>query len=116
MSSDNNKSTTAAGDKPKHQLSFKEQLDKAAFEAKNPDANKPQPSIVDKVTETVTSYIPPLAKVIGKSSSPADDENKNKSTVDPGIPPVRPDHDAHIEQFIQDQHRSKTADSGKVVT
>lgn len=61
MSSDNSNSTTttAAGDKPKHQLSFKEQLDKAAFDAKNPDANKPQPSIVDKGNAFPSLYLSP---------------------------------------------------------
>lgn len=68
------------------------------------------------MTETVTSYIPPLAKVIGKPSASSTSPENNDNTVDPGIPPVRPDHDAHIEQFIQDQHRSKTADTGKVIT
>lgn len=29
-------------------LSFKEQLDRAAFEAKNPDAGRPEPTIIDK--------------------------------------------------------------------
>ncbi|KAH7032791.1 uncharacterized protein B0I36DRAFT_347957 [Microdochium trichocladiopsis] len=112
MTSDN-KSTPGAEPHQK-QLSFKQQLDKAAFEAKHPDAGKREPTIVDKVAETVTTYVPPLGKILNKSPSP-DNNGQQKPTADPDVPPVRPDHDPHIEEFVRDQHRSKKPD-GKVVT
>ncbi|KAJ1328996.1 hypothetical protein MN608_05727 [Microdochium nivale] len=85
-------------------LSFKEQLDRAAFEAKNPDAGRPEPTIIDKVTE----YVPAVGKLLGKtSSSDPNDSSSDSAAVAPDVPPRRPDHDEHIEEFVRDQHRSK---------
>ena len=93
----------------KTQQSFKEQLDRAAFEAKFPDAGKPEATIVDKVVE----YVPPLGKLLGKNNTP--DESARESPVAPDVAPRRPDHDPNIEEFVRDQHRSKQPD-GKIVT
>ncbi|KAK8135281.1 hypothetical protein PG984_003221 [Apiospora sp. TS-2023a] len=44
---------------------YKEILDKKAFEARHPNAGQPEPTLLEKVTEKVTEYIPAAAKVLG---------------------------------------------------
>ena len=55
----------------------------------------------------VTEYVPAASKVLGgsKESEPHISTSENI----PG-PPNRPDHDHKIEDFVRDQHRSKTKD------
>lgn len=58
----------------------------------------------------VTQYVPAVGKVLGTDGK--EDESLKEETKIPG-PPERPHHDTQIEEFIKDQHRSKT-DDGKL--
>lgn len=58
---------------------------------------------------TVSQYVPAVGKVLGADQK---DESSREETKIPG-PPERPHHDTQIEEFIKDQHRSKT-DDGKL--
>ena len=56
----------------------------------------------------VTEYVPAAAKIIGTGARDKAHENAPAQGV-PG-PPDRPQHDERIEEFIQDQYRSKQPD------
>ncbi|KAI5461491.1 hypothetical protein BGZ63DRAFT_236922 [Mariannaea sp. PMI_226] len=88
MAQDAESDTTASA-------SFKEQLDQAAQESRSSSTN------TNPIIEKITEYIPAAAKVLGGES---DANTKNESKI-PG-PPVRPDHDNKIEEFVRDQHRN----------
>lgn len=60
-------------------------------------------------THQVTQYVPAVGKVLGQGNNNPVPENESKV---PG-PPERPHHDTQIEEFVRDQHRSRTED-GKV--
>jgi hypothetical protein len=53
----------------------------------------------------VSQYVPVIGKALGTSSK--EKESEAPSSVEPSVPPRRPEHDPHIEEFIRDQHRSK---------
>lgn len=55
----------------------------------------------------VTEYIPAASKILGGSKQTEQETNKSE---DVSGPPNRPDHDHKIEDFVRDQHRSKTED------
>ena len=59
---------------------------------------------------TVTEYVPAAAKIIGTGSRERADDKAPAEDL-PG-PPNRPQHDQRIEEFIQDQHKSKRQDIG----
>ncbi|KAM7219961.1 hypothetical protein V8F06_004647 [Rhypophila decipiens] len=87
---------------------FKAKLDEAARQASNPPKSEPESeSQVPKIVKKVAQYIPePIhSKVLGRSS-PQQQENNNPPPVPESVPPKRPEHDPHIEEFIRDQHRS----------
>ncbi|KAE9577290.1 hypothetical protein CGCF415_v000299 [Colletotrichum fructicola] len=85
------------------EMSFKEQLDQAAHDAREPDEPPKQNPIIEKVTQ----YIPAAAKILGNPP-----EEKEEKISRPGIPgpPERPYNDAQVEEFIRQQHRSKGED------
>ncbi|KAF6841298.1 hypothetical protein CMUS01_03616 [Colletotrichum musicola] len=85
------------------EMSFKEQLDQAAHDAREPDEPPRQNPIIEKVTQ----YIPAAAKLLGNPQ-----EEKDEKISRPGIPgpPDRPYDDAQVEEFIRQQHRSKGED------
>lgn len=58
----------------------------------------------------VSQYVPAVGKVLGTGEK--EDKSSSEETKVPG-PPERPHHDTQIEEFIKDQHRSKT-DDGKL--
>jgi hypothetical protein len=87
------------------QATFKQQLDRAATDTRSQDANNINP-IVEKVVE----YVPAAAKVLGVNKEP-----QQETPVEVPGPPNRPDHDPKIEEFVRDQHRSKT-DDGTLIT
>ncbi|KAF9880995.1 hypothetical protein CkaCkLH20_01145 [Colletotrichum karsti] len=78
-------------------LSYKEQLDQAAHDAREPDEEPKQNPIVEKAA----------AKIFGNPQ-----EEKEEKISRPGIPgpPERPYDDAQVEEFIRQQHRSKGKD------
>ncbi|QUC22660.1 uncharacterized protein UV8b_06901 [Ustilaginoidea virens] len=76
---------------------LKPQLDQAAVDQREREHTpKPNP-VVQKITEC----FPPASKMLG----PKDD--KAHEQAHPPGPPDRPEHDAKIERFVRDQHRSK---------
>ncbi|WYZ38756.1 hypothetical protein EsH8_III_000670 [Colletotrichum jinshuiense] len=85
------------------EMSFKQQLDQAAHDARKPDDEPKQNPIVQKVTQ----YIPAAAKIFGEPQ-----EDKEERISRPGIPgpPERPYNDVQVEEFIRQQHRSKGED------
>ncbi|KEY73290.1 hypothetical protein S7711_01409 [Stachybotrys chartarum IBT 7711] len=82
-----------------NEAAYKEQLDHRAMESRTAAQPKQANTIVDKITE----YIPGAAKILGGSG-----EEKHESKPQPPGPPERPVHDPNIEEFVRDQHRSKT--------
>lgn len=121
-------------EKPERELSFKEQLDKAAIEAREPPEDKlGNGSLMKPIIEKgaaprhphscrtptnwlkVTEYIPSATKVLGDPNAKQDEEQVTKKGEGaPEGPPERPIHDHKIEEFVRDQHRSKGRD-GKLV-
>ncbi|KZZ98321.1 hypothetical protein AAL_02839 [Moelleriella libera RCEF 2490] len=92
MAAADNDNTTGGGD------SFKPQLDQAAIDQRNRDADtKPNP-IVEKITE----FIPAASKIL----APKEPATKQEAPPVPG-PPERPAHDPQIEGFVREQHGSK---------
>nr|XP_036578424.1 uncharacterized protein CTRU02_11652 [Colletotrichum truncatum]KAF6785667.1 hypothetical protein CTRU02_11652 [Colletotrichum truncatum] len=88
------------------EMSFKQQLDQAAHDAREPDEPPKQNPIIEKVTQ----YIPAAAKILG---NPQEEKEEKKEKISrPGIPgpPERPYDDAQVEEFIRQQHRSKGED------
>lgn len=111
---------------------YKEQLDEAAIKVKNPEGGANE-GVISQVVEKgktrpfhfwevgtglidiwpchpVSQYVPAVGKVLG--SNEKEDESSREETKIPG-PPERPHHDTQIEEFIKDQHTSKT-DDGKL--
>ncbi|RYO79683.1 hypothetical protein DL762_008042 [Monosporascus cannonballus] len=84
--------------KEQEKPTYKPQLDQAAREARNPGGER-QSGLAQKITE----YIPGAAKILDTG---AQDKPEEKHPT-PHLPPRRPDHDPHIEEFVRDQHRSK---------
>ncbi|KAF5524502.1 hypothetical protein CGCA056_v004678 [Colletotrichum aenigma] len=76
------------------EMSFKEQLDQAAHDAREPDEPPKQNPIIEKAAAKILSNPP---------------EEKEEKISRPGIPgpPERPYNDAQVEEFIRQQHRSK---------
>ncbi|KAK1967220.1 hypothetical protein LY78DRAFT_17561 [Colletotrichum sublineola] len=85
------------------ELSFKKKLDQAAHDARKPDDEPKQNTIIEKVTQ----YIPAAANILGNSQ-----EEREGKVSRPGIPgpPDRPYDDTQVEEFIRQQHRSKGED------
>ncbi|KAK2602529.1 hypothetical protein N8I77_009050 [Diaporthe amygdali] len=103
-------SLQGSGTDARTQPTYKEQLDEAAIKVKNSQNETNEQGVIGQVVEKVSEYVPAVAKVLGT------DKKEEESSVDnskvPG-PPERPHHDTQIEEFIKDQHRSKT-DDGKL--
>ncbi|KAL1881817.1 hypothetical protein Daus18300_000870 [Diaporthe australafricana] len=93
------------------QPTYKEQLDEAAIKVKDPQNDANKGGVIEQVVEKVSQYVPAVGKVLGTDQK-GDESSQNETKV-PG-PPERPHHDTQIEEFIKDQHRSKT-DDGKLV-
>ncbi|KAL0943878.1 uncharacterized protein CTRU02_201765 [Colletotrichum truncatum] len=98
------------------EMSFKQQLDQAAHDAREPDEPPKQNPIIEKdvwliqTFRKVTQYIPAAAKILG---NPQEEKEEKKEKISrPGIPgpPERPYDDAQVEEFIRQQHRSKGED------
>jgi hypothetical protein len=53
----------------------------------------------------VSEYIPAVGKLLGKEEKKPEQKVEE---VKPSGPPERPHHDTQIEEFVRDQHRSKT--------
>ncbi|KAK2602528.1 hypothetical protein N8I77_009050 [Diaporthe amygdali] len=91
-------SLQGSGTDARTQPTYKEQLDEAAIKVKNSQNETNEQGVIGQVVEKGT------------------DKKEEESSVDnskvPG-PPERPHHDTQIEEFIKDQHRSKT-DDGKL--
>lgn len=51
----------------------------------------------------VSQYIPAVGKVLGTEK-----KEDVSASQPPSGPPDRPHHDTQIEEFVRDQHRSKT--------
>ncbi|KAK2004569.1 hypothetical protein LX36DRAFT_649893 [Colletotrichum falcatum] len=85
------------------ELSFKQQLDQAAHDARKPDDEPKQNPIIEKLTQ----YIPAAANILGNAQ-----EEREEKISRPGIPgpPQRPYDDTQVEEFIRQQHRSKGED------
>ncbi|RYP86344.1 hypothetical protein DL770_004936 [Monosporascus sp. CRB-9-2] len=86
-------SAQAPKEKEQEKPTYKPQLDEAAREARNPGGER----------QPVTEYVPGVAKILGTG---AQDKPEEKHPA-PHLPPKRPDHDPHIEEFVRDQHRSR---------
>ncbi|KAK7724985.1 hypothetical protein SLS63_008387 [Diaporthe eres] len=93
MSQDNTKGDEVTDTPP----TYKEQLDEAAIKVKDPQSGANEGGVIGQVVEKGTDH---------------KDESSREETKVPG-PPERPHHDTQIEEFIKDQHRSKT-DDGKL--
>ncbi|KAI0552557.1 hypothetical protein F4679DRAFT_534556 [Xylaria curta] len=88
------------------QPTFKERLDEVAREARQPTgSHEKDPSLLEKVAD----YIPGASKLLGTEKNNQEQHEKTPPT-DPASPPVRPDHDDHIAEFVREQHRSKKPD------
>ncbi|KAI6090959.1 hypothetical protein F4821DRAFT_13436 [Hypoxylon rubiginosum] len=98
-------SSDAVNGQSLHGANFKDKLDRAAENARNPKEKSGQPSLAEKVTK----YLPPVAKLLGIGDT-RKRQPKSPQSV-PG-PPERPHDDRHIEEFVRDQHKSKRADDG----
>jgi hypothetical protein len=102
---------------------YKEKLDQVAEEKRKALHRKQPNPIVEKSKSSpapannihtgltwngfsVTEYVPAASKIIG-SSTPEPAVAKSEDI--PG-PPERPHHDDKIEEFVRDQHRSKSGD------
>ncbi|KAK7708599.1 hypothetical protein SLS64_006701 [Diaporthe eres] len=105
MSQDNTKGDEVTDTPP----TYKEQLDEAAIKVKDPQSGANEGGVIGQVVEKVSQYVPAVGKVLGTDHK---DESSREETKVPG-PPERPHHDTQIEEFIKDQHRSKT-DDGKL--
>ncbi|KAH6649022.1 hypothetical protein BKA67DRAFT_379666 [Truncatella angustata] len=92
---------------------FKSQLDHKARVARDPNYGKeePQPTFLEKVAD----YAPAVGKILGVEKKGDKQTEPETPEVAPGVPPVRPHHDGHIEEFIKDQHRSKKGENGELI-
>ncbi|KAL6878994.1 hypothetical protein J3F83DRAFT_724697 [Trichoderma novae-zelandiae] len=90
---------------------FKQQLDKEAVESRTPPesgGHSTVKAVVDKIAQAIPASVP----IIGGLHHDGKVENK----PEPKVPPRRPEHDAQIEEFVRDQHRSnepEIASSGR---
>ncbi|GKT40728.1 uncharacterized protein ColSpa_00909 [Colletotrichum spaethianum] len=91
------------------ELSFKQQLDQAAHDARKSDDEPNQKSLIEKAHSNLPVslcvwYIPAATKILGNPQ-----EERDEKISRPGIPgpPERPYNDAQVEEFIRQQHRSK---------
>ncbi|OTA99200.1 hypothetical protein M426DRAFT_325344 [Hypoxylon sp. CI-4A] len=100
-------SSAAPLDQSQEKASFKDKLDQAAENARQPDSKQEthQPNLAEKVVE----YIPAAAKIIGTGNQQQSEPAPSQPVSGP---PDRPHHDGHIEEFVRDQHRSKIPDGG----
>ncbi|KAH0444988.1 hypothetical protein CcaCcLH18_00049 [Colletotrichum camelliae] len=97
------------------EMSFKEQLDQAAHDAREPDEPPKQNPIIEKAphyshanhNNNTCFLLSAAAKILG--NPPEDKEEKISRPGIPG-PPERPYNDAQVEEFIRQQHRSKGED------
>lgn len=55
----------------------------------------------------MSQYVPAVGKVLGTDKKKNPDDS-NYSSANISGPPDRPHHDTQIEEFVRDQHRSKT--------
>ncbi|KAH6686261.1 hypothetical protein F5X68DRAFT_240555 [Plectosphaerella plurivora] len=101
-------------EKPEREMSFKEKLDKAADEARQPSDDGENDSFMKPIIEKVTEYIPAATSILGDPKKEEEERQAAITKPTPGGPPERPIHDHNIEQFVKDQHRSKGED-GKLV-
>ncbi|KAG9252337.1 uncharacterized protein F5Z01DRAFT_676216 [Emericellopsis atlantica] len=85
---------------------YKEQLDRVA-EEKRKAQHPQQPNPIVEKSKSSLSF--PAKYILGNSKQ----EPATTKSEDIRGPPERPHHDHKIEDFVRDQHRSKT-DSGKI--
>lgn len=102
-----------APEKKEREMSFKEKLDKAADEARQPPEDE-NDSLMKPIIEKVVEYIPAATSVLGDPKKEEEERQAAMIKPAPGGPPERPIHDHNIEEFVRDQHRSKGED-GKLV-
>ncbi|KAJ4302181.1 hypothetical protein N0V88_002317 [Collariella sp. IMI 366227] len=80
---------------------YKAKLDEAAERVKSPPQQDQNSGIIDKVSQYVPAAV---GKMLGKEEKEAEPSPETR----PSGPPNRPHHDTQIEEFIKDQHQSKT--------
>lgn len=97
---------------------YKAKLDEAAERVKSPPQQDQNSGIIDKGKFpdwrdfngpandfSVSQYVPAaVGKMLGKEEKEAEPSPETK----PSGPPNRPHHDTQIEEFLKDQHKSKT--------
>ncbi|TRX92988.1 hypothetical protein FHL15_006126 [Xylaria flabelliformis] len=100
-------SETPLNNSPEQPTTFKERLDQVAREARQPtNGESNTPSLIEKVAD----YVPGASKLLGTEKNNQEQHEKKPPSKDPAIPPLRPDHDDHIAEFVREQHRSKKPD------
>ncbi|KAI0865655.1 hypothetical protein F4860DRAFT_459933 [Xylaria cubensis] len=95
-------SETPLNNAPEQPTTFKERLDEVAIEARHGREESNTPSLIEKVAD----YVPGASKLLGTEKNNQEQHEKTPPK-DPAIPPVRPDHDDNIAEFVRQQHRSK---------
>jgi len=85
--------------------SYKDRLDKAAYEYEGHNAPPKNETLVKKAS----SYIPGLSSLTGQT--PSSETTSRQGPMDEGKPPTRPDHDVQVEEFLKGQYKSKSGDA-----
>ncbi|KAI3323309.1 hypothetical protein HD806DRAFT_535793 [Xylariaceae sp. AK1471] len=105
-------SSTIPQDSQATQTPFKDQLDEAARDARQPTSSQKtssQKSGSSSLIEKVAEYVPAASKLLGTDKNQEREAEKTPSK-DLSGPPNRPEHDDHIAEFVREQHRSKKPD------
>ncbi|KAK3325867.1 hypothetical protein B0H66DRAFT_600004 [Apodospora peruviana] len=112
MSSSANDKSAPQGEASEEVNKYKVMLDEAATKGRHPhgtyeeNTENQSTGIVDKVAQYMPESI--SKKILGQHEKPGEDQaSKAPTAVDESVPPKRPEHDEHIEEFVRDQHRSK---------
>ncbi|ORY71924.1 uncharacterized protein BCR38DRAFT_480400 [Pseudomassariella vexata] len=96
-----------------HTSSFKEQLDQKAKDDRHPPSTETEPGTAQILKEKVNHYVPAAAKILGTDAEQKEDERTTPPKETHSFP-ARPSHDANIEDFIRDQHKSKKGADGQL--
>ncbi|KAL7922408.1 hypothetical protein ACQKWADRAFT_292384 [Trichoderma austrokoningii] len=91
-------------DSPAEALPFKEQLDQKADESRARENGNEGESFIEKVAHKISQAIPTPVPILGGSNPDGKVEDQAEAE-----PPVRPENDVQIEEFVREQHRSKFA-------
>ncbi|APA09403.1 hypothetical protein sscle_05g041730 [Sclerotinia sclerotiorum 1980 UF-70] len=78
---------------------FKDQLNQAAYGG--------PPEKEESFTEKALSWMPGISTL---QKSTLEQEPEDKTVKDDAVPPIRPQHDGHIEQFLRKQYHSRSGD------